>query len=242
MKSSHEPPTQTTHAPLAILRSAPAERRRRCRRRDELSCCTFAQRHVTLLSPQAHKRSSRGWIRPGQHGRGHPEADAAGRAGPGQVVRQLASGERPVPPIGACAVVAALSAHRSCTQTLAASPQTLPRELTHAPRPPAPRRSRTMPGLLSCCCGGSSATKDDGHELLWEPPADSATARRRRGRRGASSPAPAFGEGALREDRFAPQFADPFQRTAGAWACSCVCWWGSKPHMLRCSRTSVHAR
>ena len=72
-------------------------------------------------------------------------------------------------------------------------------------------------GLLSvCCCSGSkSQPYPEGDELLWAPlPADQPKGRRWGGR--SASPAPAFGEGALREERWAPQFVSTFKQSSGS--------------------------
>lgn len=77
-----------------------------------------------------------------------------------------------------------------------------------------------MGGLFSYCCGRSS-TADTDTDALWAPLPNEQAPRRRGGRR-ASSPAPAFGEGALRDERWA-QYTDPFQRTPGLWMSWCQC-------------------
>lgn len=56
-------------------------------------------------------------------------------------------------------------------------------------------------GLLSCCFGGGKTKEDDQRELLQPAP-------QQRQWRGQAT-APAFGEGALREDEWAPRFKKP---------------------------------
>lgn len=78
-------------------------------------------------------------------------------------------------------------------------------------------------GILGCCFGRQKV-KEEEVLLPWAPlPADlqvSAPSGQRRGWRQASERtgvAPAFGEGALREDEWAPQFTRPYRKRSGRY-------------------------
>ncbi|KAL4459123.1 hypothetical protein ABPG75_013988 [Micractinium tetrahymenae] len=78
-------------------------------------------------------------------------------------------------------------------------------------------------GILSCCVG-RQRVKEEEVLLPWAPlPLDlqpTASANQRRGWRSASQRsdlAPAFGEGALREDEWAPQFTRTYKKRSGRY-------------------------
>ncbi len=89
------------------------------------------------------------------------------------------------------------------------------------------RRTRAVRCRMLGCCFGRQKVKEEEVLLPWAPlPADlqmSAPAGQRSGwRRGSqrSGLAPAFGEGALREDEWAPQYTRPYRKRSGgcSWA------------------------